>query len=128
MGSIVVAAATSQFSSSAGSASLSASLRQGAAETSLGFVYDAVQPTGSCPDYRGYQEGTTLSIALFDYGAKGFTPAGFVVNSTAYAGSYAETEGGALRVYSLTLAGCAHQSGLTIMAYDGAGDEAEFET
>ena len=128
LGSMVVAAATSQLGLGANSASLGASLGQGAAETQLGLVYDSILPSGSCPVYRGYQEGTALTVALYDYGAKGFTPAGFVVNSTLYTGNFTEAAPGALQEYALALSGCAHPSGLTVMAYDSSGDVVEFAT
>jgi hypothetical protein len=128
LGSLVVAAATSQFGLATDSASLGASLREGAAGTQLGMVYAAVQPSGSCPAYEGGQEGSTLTIAVFDYGSAGFTPAGFVVNSTVYAGSFGEAAPGALAQYTVALASCAHQSGLTVLAYDSSGEEVQFGT
>ena len=128
LGSMVVAAAPSQLGLGSDSASLGASLRQGAAETQLGLVYASVQPSSSCPTYGGYQEGTALTIALFDYGTKGFTPEGFVVNSTVYAGTFAQVGPGELGEYNLSLSGCAHPSGATVMAYDASGDEVQFAT
>lgn len=128
LGSLVVAAATAQFGLGTDSASLGASLRQEAAQTQLGLVYDSVQPSGSCPSYGGYQEGTSLTLAVYDYGTEGFAPSGFVVNSTLYGGSYAALAPGTLGEYTLTLADCAHPSGLTIVAFDGSGDEVQFGT
>lgn len=128
LGSLVVAAATSQFSLASNSASLGASLEQGAADTQLGLVYDAVHPSASCPAYRGYQEGTNLTLAVFDYGSQGFAPVGFVVNSTDYSVTAPQTAPGSLGTYSLQLAGCAHPTGLAILAYDGSGVEVQFGT
>ena len=128
LGSLVVAAATAQFGLTSDSASLGASLRQGAAGTQLALIYDAVQPSGSCPAYRGYQEGTNLTLAVYGYGSEGFTPAGFVVNSTDYSGGYAAVNHGTLAQYSVALSECAHASGLTVMAYDASGDEVQFGT
>lgn len=128
LGSIVVAAATSQFGLASDSASLGATLRQEAADTQLGVIYDAVQPSGSCPMFGGYPEGSTLTLAVYDYGSLGFTPAGFVVNSTVYAGSFGEVAPGTLAIYTLSLAGCAHPSGQTVLAFDSSGDEVQFGT
>jgi hypothetical protein len=128
VGSVVVAAATTQFGLAGGSASLGASLRAGAAETQLSLIYAAVQPSGSCPSYRGVQEGTSLTVALYDFGAAGFTPSGFVVNSTGYGGAFAETGPGEMGQYTVALGVCAHQPGLKILVYDAAGDVAEFGT
>ncbi|MDG7010989.1 MAG: hypothetical protein JRN57_02595 [Nitrososphaerota archaeon] len=128
IGSIVVVAATSQFDLASSSATLGASLREGAAETQLGLVYAAVRPSASCPAYRGYQEGTDLTVALYDLGETGFAPAGFVVNGTDYVGSYSALSPGALGEYALALGSCAHPAGLTILAYDAQGDEVQFGT
>ena len=128
LGSLVLAAASSQFGLAADSASLGSSLQQTSAEVQLGVVYVAVPPSGSCPLYQGFQEGTTLTVGLFDYGSAGFSPAGFVVNSTAVPGSYGTVVPGALGQFAVTLGSCAHHSGQVILAYDSAGDEVQFGT
>ncbi|MDE1858458.1 MAG: hypothetical protein KGI26_05290 [Thaumarchaeota archaeon] len=128
LGSLVVVAATSQFGLASSAASLGASLAEGAAQTQVSMVYDAVQPSGTCPAFGGQQEGTSLAVALYDYGSQGFSPAGFVVNSTGYPGTWAEVAPGSLGVYTLALSACAHPSGLTILAYDASGDEVQFGT
>ena len=128
LGSIVVAAAASQFSLASNSESLEASINQGSADVQIGYVYAAVAPSGTCPDYGGYQEGTELVVALFDYGTAGFTPGGFVVNATNYAGAYPTISPGTLAEYTIPLLTCAHSSGQTVLAYDSAGEEVEFGT
>ncbi|MDE1853619.1 MAG: hypothetical protein KGI38_07720 [Thaumarchaeota archaeon] len=128
VGSLVVAAASSQFGLAADSASLGSSIQQTSAEVQLGLVYVAVPPSGSCPSYQGFQEGTTLTVALFDFGSAGFSPAGFVVNSTVVLGSYGTVGPGALGQFVVALGSCAHHSGLVILAYDSAGDEVQFGT
>ena len=128
LGSLVVAAATGQFGLVSDTASLSASLRENSAGVQIGLVYAAVPPGATCPSYRGYQEGTELVIALYDYGSAGFAPSGFVVNSTVYGGVFAPSGPGALATYTIALSACAHQSGLTVFAYDALGEVVQFET
>lgn len=128
VGGMVVASALGQFSLAEGSASLGASLVQSSAGVQLGLSYVAVLSSSSCPTHGGYHEGTYLTVAVYNYGSAGFTPAEFVVNSTIYQGNYATSEPGSLSAYSLSLAGCAHASGLTLVVADSSGDEVQFES
>jgi hypothetical protein len=128
LGSVVVAAATAQFGLASGSASAGAAFAQDSAEVQLSLVYSSVQGSGPCPAYGGEQEGTTLTLALFDYGSSGFTPAGFVVNSSVYVGNFGSMDPGAMAAFTVTLDTCAHPSGQTIVAFDASGDEVQIET
>lgn len=128
LGSVVVAAAVGQFGLASDSASLGSSLSQDLAGTQLSLVYSAVEPSASCPAFGGAQEGTLLSVALYDYGSEAFSPSGFVVNSTVHQGPYASAPPGALTVYTIQLSACAHQSGEAILAYDARGAVVQFET
>jgi hypothetical protein len=122
LGGFVAFAAVGQYGLAANSASLGASLAQSSAETQLGLVYVAVASTNACPIYGGVHEGTSLTLALYNYGSTSFTPAVLLVNSTAFAGAYPTTPPGSLGLYSLTLAGCSHSSGQSVVAEDPAGD------
>lgn len=128
LGSVVTYAAMGQFSLSNGAANLGASLDQSSAGVQLGLVYVAVTPSGSCPLDGGYSEGTSMIVSVYNYGAEGFTPAEFVVNSTAYAGAFATVGPGTLAEYTLSLGSCAHQWGQTLLAIDPLGDEEQLES
>lgn len=125
LGGIVVAAAVGSFGQAEGSASMGAALQDSASGVQLSLVYAAVTPSGSCPGYRGGAEGTVLTVSLFDYGAVGFAPVEFIVNSTIYPGGYPEVPPGAMGQFVVSLGSCAHASGLTIVAADAAGDEVQ---
>lgn len=128
LGSVVVAAAMQSFGQAQDSASLGTSLQASASGVQIGLVYVAVAPSGSCPAYQKYNEGTSMTLALFDYGATGFTPVELVVNSTIYQGSYPVMAPGTLARYGVTLGSCAHSSGLTMVAVDAQGDEVQLES
>jgi flagellin-like protein len=128
LGGAVVVAASSQFGLAANSASLGASLQQSSAGVQVSLVYAAVFPSGSCPTYQGVKEGTSLTVALYNYGAADFAPAELVVNSTAYQGGYGTLALGSLGAYTITLGACAHSSGQTVLAVDSLGDEVQFGT
>ena len=128
LGSMVVAGATSQFGLASDSASAGAALSEGSAGTQVALVYSTVSPSSSCPSYRGTQEGPNLTLALYDYGAAPFTPAGFVVNSTPIAGGFPPLDPGSLVVFHIPLGVCAHPSGQTVVAFDAAGEEVQVET
>lgn len=128
IGGFVAMAATSGFGLAAGSASLGTSLQQSSSELRVGLVYSAVVPSGSCPVYQGFTEGTSLTLSFYDYGTVGFAPVEFVLNSTAYAGSYATLTPGTMSQYTIALSSCAHSSGQTVLAVDSQGDEMQVET
>ncbi|MDG6986053.1 MAG: hypothetical protein JRM73_04825 [Nitrososphaerota archaeon] len=128
LGSAVVAAATAEFGVASSSDSLGASLSQASAGTQLSLVYSEVAPAGACPTYHGTQEGYALALAVFDYGSASFAPSGLVVNSTVYPGPLPTDAPGSMVVYGVTLSVCSHSSGLTVLAYDPAGAEVQFET
>ena len=126
LGGVVVAAALGSFGQAENSASIGASLQGTEAGTQVSLVYASVTPSGSCPVYRGAQEGTSLTIFLFDYGEIAFSPSEFAVNSTFYQGNFSAIGPGALGEYTLALGSCAHPSGLTMAAADSSGDEVQF--
>jgi hypothetical protein len=127
LGSLIVAAATSQFSLASGAATLGEKISQEEASVQLTLVYSTTT-MGTCGSYRGSPEGTSVSLALFDYGSGSFTPSGFIVNSTIVAGAYGAVSPGELTQYFIPLGACAHSSGQTVVAFDAAGDEVQFET
>ncbi len=128
VGGLVVVSATEQFGLAESSASLGASLQQKSAGVQLGLSYIAIPSSGSCPVYGGNGEGTSLTIALYNYGSTAFTPAEFVLNSTVYQGSYQTLEPGSLSTYSFALGGCGHGSGMTVVVADSSGDVVQFES
>jgi hypothetical protein len=128
VGSFVAAAALNQFGLASGSASTGASVQQNAAGIRLGLSYVAVLSSPSCPHYGGSNEGTALTLALYDFGTESYVPTEFIVNSTFYSGAYPSVGPESFQTFSLTLAGCAHGSGLTITALDAVGDGAQFES
>ncbi len=125
LGSVVAAAALGQFGLANGAASADAAVRQTSAGVGLSLVYVAVAPSGSCPLYDGYPEGTAMTVSLYNYGAASFAPSEFMVNSTAYPGTYAALGAGTLGAYTILLASCAHASGQTLLILDPAGEGAQ---
>ena len=127
-GSLVVAAATSQFGLASDSAAAGAALGESSAEVQVSLAYATVSPSQGCPAYRGAQEGQNLTLVLYDYGAAAFAPAGFVVNSTLHPGAFAALGPGSLGEFQVPLGACAHPSGQTVVAFDASGDEVQLET
>ena len=125
LGSVVVAAALGSMGQAEGSASLGAAVHESASGVQLSLVFVSVAPSGACPTQGGAEEGTSATLALFDYGSTGFAPAELMVNSTFYPGSYAPLSPGKMQEYPVLLAECAHPSGLTVLAVDAAGDEVQ---
>ena len=128
LGSVLVAAALGSIGQAQGASSLGASLQQSASGKELSLAYIATPASGSCPAYRGTAEGTVMTIALFDYGAVGITPAEFIVNSTIYQGTYPAMPPGSLGQYTVSIGSCAHSSGQTVTAVDSEGDEVQVES
>jgi hypothetical protein len=128
MGGAVAAAALGEFGLADGAASLGATLDQSSAEVQLGLVYAVASPSGSCPNFGGYHEGTALSVSVYDYGAASFTPAEVFVNGTAYPGNYPTVQPTGLGTIALTLAVCAHPSGQTLLLVNSVGNGVELES
>lgn len=126
VGTFVSYAALSQFGLSTGSSAVEAGLQQTTAGIQVSLVYLTVAPSGACPPYQGLNEGTSATVALYNYGTGGFSPVQFIVNSTAYAGGYATLAPGGMNTYVLSLGSCAHPSGLTVVAVDAFGNEVQF--
>ena len=125
LGSVLVASALGTMGQAQGALSLGGSLQQARAGRELSLAFVAVTPAGSCPAYRGVNEGTAITIALFDYGAEPFVPAALAVNSTIYPGGYAGVPQGGLAQYTVRLGSCAHPTGQTVTAVDAEGDEVQ---
>lgn len=128
LGGVVVAAAIGSIGQAQGASSLGASLQESASGRELSLVYATVAWSGSCPTYVGEVEGTSMTLALFDYGAYGFTPVEIVINSTIYAGNYSAISPGNLGQYTISLGSCAHATGQVITAIDAEGDEVQVDT
>lgn len=122
LGSFVTFAALGQFGLATGSASLGATLQQSSAETQLGLVYVAVASSSACPSLGGVEEGTTLTLALYNYGTTSFTPSAILVNATSFPGSYSAVPSGSLGLFAVTLANCAHSAGQSVVVTDTSGD------
>ena len=125
MGGLVASAALGQFGLANSSSSVGASLDQSSADVMVGLVYLTVTSSGSCPIYEGYHEGATASLALYDYGSVGFTPAEVVVNGTAFPGTYSYLAPGTLGIFQLSLGLCARAPGQTVFLADALGDEVQ---
>lgn len=128
LGGIVVAAAMGSAGQANASASLGSALQEEGSGVRLSLVYAVVAPSGACPPYRGVDEGTSLTVALFDYGTEGFSPAEIGVNSTLYSGGFPTASPGAMAYYTVVLGTCAHASGLTVAAIDTRGEEVQVGT
>jgi hypothetical protein len=130
LGGLVTAAAVSQFGLQSNSASVAGSVADASAGKLVSLVYATVAPgSGGCSTiYQGTADGTSFTVVLFDYGNAKFAPATIVVNSTQYSGPYVALQPGGMAQYSLTLGGCAHPSGQTLLIEDLTGDEVQVET
>lgn len=126
VGAAVVFAATNQFSLATGAEAVGSSLQLSSSGAQVALVFASVSPSGSCPLYLGENEGTTLVLALYNYGTTRFAPAEVVVNSTVYAGGYSVVFPGEMVTYALALGSCSHASGLAILMADPGGDVAQF--
>ena len=125
LGSVLVAADLGTVGQAEGASSLGASLQQSASGRELSLTFVTVASSGSCPRYMGSNEGTTMTVALFDYGADSFAPAEIIVNATIYPGSYPTLSPGTMGQFVVPLEGCAHSSGQTITAVDAQGEEVQ---
>ena len=122
MGSMVAAAALGQFGLSNGSAAESAALMQSASGVDLSLVFVSVSSSGSCPQFGGYNEGTTITVSIFNYGVSAFTPSEIMDNSSVFSGAYPTTAPGSLGEYTLDLGRCSHSAGQTLLALDSTGE------
>jgi len=128
VGGLVASSAMGQFALANDSASLSAMTQEASARIQIGLVYLVAISSGSCPVYGGYREGTTVRMAIYNYGGVPFTPAEIILNGTVYTGNYAPLGPGTLGTYALTATMCLHTSGQTVIVADSAGDEVQFES
>jgi hypothetical protein len=136
VGGTVTVGAINEFNLSQNSASLAAVVQQASAGKLVSLVYDTVmQGSGGCSTvYSGYTEGTTFTVALFNYGTVPFTPSEVFDNATllssgSWSGAPSNTiTPGSMTTFTLTLASCIHPSGQTILLVDSYGDEAQVGT
>ncbi len=131
-GSVVASMAAGQFAQGTSSASLGSALQAESSGRQLAFIYSVSTAQGSCPNYEGAPEGSTLILTFLDYGSQPFTPDQILVNGTSYySTSYQTIAPGTAASYAVALAPagtCVHSAGLSIMLTDTYGDEAQFET
>jgi len=125
LGSVLVAGALGSIGQAEGASSLGASLQQSASGRELSLTFLTIASSSSCPRYLRANEGTTMTLALFDYGAEGFTPVEIMVNSTIHPGNYSAISPGTMGQYAIALGACAHSTGQTITAVDAQGDEVQ---
>jgi len=128
VGGLVASSALGQFAMANDSASLSAMTRESSARIQVGLVYLMAAPSGSCPAYGGYHEGTMVEIAIYNYGGAIFAPTEIVLNGTIYAGDYAPLAPGILGTYALKTTTCSHSSGQILVVADSSGNEVQFES
>ncbi len=126
VGAVVVLSATNQFGLVANAESVGASIQRSASGVQVALVYAEVASSKSCPSYQGINEGTTLSISLYNFGSTQFNPSIIAVNATAYSGSFPTIGPQGIGYYSVGLGSCAHSGGQTIVAIDPTGDELQF--
>ena len=127
LGGLVTSSALSQFALANDSASLGAA-QDVPAMVQVGLVYFVAAPSGSCPAYKNYQEGSSVSIAFYNYGEVSFSPVDIVVNGSAHAGGYAPVAPGSMRTYELDIGTCSRSWGDTVTLIDQEGNELQFAT
>ena len=128
LGGAVASSALGQFSMADSSSSLGAAAQEAASRVQVSLVYLVAASSGSCPVYEGYHEGTSLAIAVYNYGGAPFTPVAVALNGTLYYASYSELGPGTMGTYTLTSGTCMHSSGQTVALGDASGDEVQFAT
>jgi hypothetical protein len=122
VGGIVTSSAINQFGLSVNADSTGASIQNSSFGIQVALVYAAVTPSTSCPIYQGSAEGTTMAVALYNFGTSDFSVAGLFVNASVSAGTFGTLTPGGMSVYNLTLGSCSHSSGQTFVALDYLGD------
>ncbi len=130
-GAYIAQIAISQDAQQQAAAQGAASQEQAAANRLLSLVYATVTPgSGGCiTTYSGATEGTSLNVAIYDYGSTPFDTAYVFVNGTVYGGSgYGTIEANSLAQFTLTMSSCIHQTGQTILLVDVNGGELQIQT
>ena len=127
-GGLVASAAIGQFGLADSSAPVGAGVLQSSADAKIALIYLVATPSGSCPVFGGYREGTSLTLEVYNYGAATFDPALVAVNSTVLSGPFSPIPSGTLGTLTLFLGGCAHPSGQTILVEDIQGDAVQLES
>ena len=128
VGGLVASSALGQLVMANDASSLSAMAQEASARIQLGLVYIVAVSFGSCPIYGGYHEGTTLEIAIYNYGGTPFKPAQMVLNGTVFAGDYEPLAPGSLWTHAIVGTACSHSSGQTLIMENSAGEEVQFES
>ncbi len=127
-GGLVTVAAVGEYTASAGSASLGSALQVSSSGVQVSFVYAFTASPGSCPTYDGAPEGTSLTVAIYDYGTSSFAPVLLADNSTLFTGNFAQLSPGTLQTYTLSESVCVHASGQTVALAGSTGKEVEVGT
>lgn len=136
VGGFITVGAINQFSLAQNSASLAAAVQQASVEKLVSLVYGTVnEGSGGCATtYNGYTEGTTFTLALYNYGTVAFTPSELFDNSTLISSSNwsgapsNSIAPGSMTTFTVTLTSCAHPSGQTVLLVDSYGDEVQVVT
>jgi len=128
VGGLVASSALGQFATANDAASLSAMTQEASVRVQVALVYLMAASSGSCPLYGGHNEGTTIEIAVYNFGGAPFAPTEIVINGTPYAGEYAPLAQGMLGTYTLNTTTCSHSSGQTVLVADSTGNEVQFES
>ena len=124
--------AINQYNLVQNAASLAALVQQQSAGKLISFVYSSVTPSGICPVYGGGNEGTTFTLALYNYGTVAFSTSEVFVNSSlisGWAGSPTNNiAANSMTTLTMTLPSCSHPSGQTVLLVDQYGDETQIGT
>ena len=126
LGGYVTFAAINQFSLAQTAASLAALVQEQSAGKLISLVYSTVAPSGTCPVYAGYNEGT-LTLELYNYGSVAFTPSEAFDNGTLASGS-GNIAANSVGAFTFTSPPCVHAPGQTILLVDSYGNEIQTGT
>ena len=127
LGGLVTSSALGEFGLANDSASLGAA-QHVPAMTQVGLVYFVVAPSGSCPESGMYREGTSVSMAFYNYGEVPFAPAEIAVNGSVHPGRYPPMAPGSMGTYALDTGACSRSWGETVTLIDPQGNELQFAT
>lgn len=120
-GSYISYAAITQFNQAGNAAGNAAANQQQASSELLSFVYTSVvQGSGGCStSYQGVTEGTSLTLAFYNYGTTPFNTGVTYINGTAYSGiGVSQIPAGTYISWTLTMGSCVHSTGQSIVLTD----------
>jgi hypothetical protein len=128
-GGYVTNAALNQFGIAQNAGAAASAVQEAQASKLVSLVYSTVAGSQSCPLFSGYNEGTVLTVALYNYGQSSFSPVEAYLNSTQYLGTgYGNISPGTMSTFSFTFSSCLHAPGQSILLVDAYGDELELAT